>query len=188
MNWQKGLLRLWVVATAPWIASVVLVCEFLGNGYEFRGVQAVELSAEYWYYRILHPKLVQAASKYLTPLYCDTQKERDEEEAPYKAKRAEEAKKAPLPGGRMISLQEAIALGPHARPVCSEAVLKEQDDLRMQLQQASEDVERLVFDVERGGWVHDVLMSLAYWLFGPPIAVFILGASLMWALRGFRAD
>jgi hypothetical protein len=30
-------------------------------------------------------------------------------------------------------------------------------------------------------------MSLAYWLFGPPIAVFILGASLMWALRGFRA-
>jgi hypothetical protein len=187
MNWRKGLLRLWIVATALWIASVLAVCEFLGNGYEFRGVQAVELSAEYWYYRILHPKLVEATSKLLTPLYCDTQQERDEEEAPYKAKWAEEAKKAPLPGGRRVSREEMWALGPHERPVCDEVVLKDQDDLRMQLQQASDDVERLVFDVERGGWVRDALLSFAYWLFGPPTAVFILGASLMWALRGFRA-
>jgi hypothetical protein len=55
------------------------------------------LSAEYWYYRILHPNLVEAARKLLTPLNCVTQWERDEEEATYQAKKAEEAKKKPLP-------------------------------------------------------------------------------------------
>jgi hypothetical protein len=36
-------------------------------------------------------------------------------------------------------------------------------------------------------WAGDTLPGLAGWLFIPPIAVLAAGASLAWALHGFRA-
>jgi hypothetical protein len=40
-------------------------------------------------------------------------------------------------------------------------------------------------------WARDELLSLSYWLFGPPIAALVLATSLIWAFgwafRGFRA-
>jgi hypothetical protein len=187
MNWRRGLLRLWVVATALWMVSVVAVCAFLGNDYEFRGGRALELSSEYWYYRILFPNLVAAARKLDTPLYCMTQRERDEEEAKLAQLEAEEAKRPPEPSTRAGSLRRLELMTMlKTRPVCPEAVLKERDDLQMRYPQAG-DIGYLLSAVENGGWVPEARLSFAYWMFGPPISVFILGASLMWALRGFLA-
>ena len=56
----------------------------------------------------------------------------------------------------------------------------------MQYPQAG-DIGYLLSAVEDGSWVPEARLSFAYWMFGPRISVFILGASLMWAFCGFRA-
>jgi hypothetical protein len=56
--------------------------------------------------------------------------------------------------------------------------------------EAKDRLEHVQYDLP--DWVPDALLSFAYWLFAPSIAVLVVGTSLMWALRwvfrGFRAD
>jgi len=67
MNWRKGLLRLWVVASALWIVSVAAFEWTFGT----EEAVSAELYAKYSYYRIMHPDSVakkrQSSAISMTP-------------------------------------------------------------------------------------------------------------------------
>jgi hypothetical protein len=184
MNWSKGLRRLWMVGTALWIVTVLIIGfrQAEEGSYTFggvaQGVWAMELYTEYWYYRIFRPGVVGEARRVLSDP-CVPRSEREQEEAAVARLEAEEAKlppQPPLPDGTKRGTRSQIARI-LMLPECSAEVAEAKSELR--------DVGNLPVSVE-GGWVPGALLSLAYWLFGPPIAGLVVGASLLWTFRGFR--
>jgi hypothetical protein len=201
MNWRKGLLRLWVVATALWVVFVATFDWALSGNRG--GISAVGLSAESFYYHIIRPDLVASKRQFLdpkSPHHCvlPEQRERQKarlaelEAAEQKAeavKQAAEAEAVRTSKPHQLSNEEYDALirGPSAGEV---------DLIRaeMQVPECSADAARAISELEAvvdwgdfPDWARDAFLSLAYWMVGPPIVVFILGASLLWAFRGFRA-
>ena len=193
MNWSKGLRRLWMAGTAFWIVAVVV---FGCWHYEERvyppataaqGVWAAELYAEYWYYRVIRPAVAAEARRVhsvfddpASQQHCVSYWERQRDEVQLAKDEAEEAKQPPKPrspdGTTMATRADIDRL--LMAPECSAEVEKAKDELG--------EIWALPDAVERGGWVPDALLSFAYWLFGPPIAFFVIGVGLIWAFRGFR--
>ena len=137
--------------------------------------EAVQLSAEYCYYRIFHPNLLAATREAIlkldTPLSCVTQDERDKAEAKLaklKVGLATPGVIAPRTLDDLIQIEQSKRV--MARPVCSETVLREQDALRMRMQdQQAADIRDLRSAVEDGGWVAEARLTfclLAVWTAG----------------------
>jgi hypothetical protein len=172
MNWGKGLRRLWVVATAVWILSVVAVLPEIAT----EGVSAAEGYAEYWYYHIIRSDVAAEARRLggdhqkEISLPCVSNREREQQEAEVAQLEAEEAKRPPpppLPDGTKRGTRSQLA-----RLMLSPECSAKEIELR-----------GVVYDPP--DW--EPLLSLTYWLFGPPIAALVVGTSLIWAFRGFRA-
>jgi hypothetical protein len=186
MSWGKGLRRLWIVGTAIWIVGFVTFGDqyFEGRfvGPVANAVQVTELYAEYWYYHILRSDLVAKKRRLLSdfydpqsPHYCVSHEQRERERASLAELEREEAKRPPKPPGEW-SLTDLERLGMRI-PECAAEVGKARSELQ--------DV--IDWD-EIPDWARDALLSLAYWLLVPPIAALVVGRSLIWALRGFRAS
>lgn len=197
MNWRKGLLRLWVVGTAIWIATVIVFGLRHADDSVFEGVAqgvwAAELYTEYWYYRIIRPDVAAEARRVhsvfddpMSSRRCVSYRERERDEAQLAKDEAEEAKQPPKPpspdGTRALTNADLDRLW--MAPECSAKVANAKDELG--------EIWALPDAVEKGGWVLDALLSFAFWLFGPPIAALVVGTSLIWAFgwafRGFRAQ
>src|SRR5262249_20453499 len=94
MTWRKGLLRIWVVGTAIWIAATVgLVLQYAAEAPRVPGilvpervfeaskvVRAAKLYAEYWYYLLIRPDVAAEARKILSDP-CVSWPERERYEA-----------------------------------------------------------------------------------------------------------
>ena len=177
MNWGKGLRRLWMVATALWIISVVAGLPEIAA----EGVSAAEVYSQYWYYRFTRPDVVAAALRALDNP-CLAREERDtrlnarqEKLAEFKAEAAKhQGQLSASDADLLFSIEDLNKIGPE----CSAEVAK-----------AKEEMKNITFlpGVAECAWAPEALRSFAYWIFGPPIIVFILGTSLIWAFRGFRA-
>jgi hypothetical protein len=192
MNWGKGLRRLWMVGTALWIVAV-MVFGYWHYGERVyppataaQGVWAAELYAEYWYYRIIRPDVAAEARRVhsvfddpTSPSHCVSYWDRKQLEDKLAKDKAEEAKRPPRAPGQM-STADLDRLWMPAE--CSAEVEKAKDKLG--------EIWALRDAVEKGGWVPDALLSFALWLFSPPIATLLVGASMIgafrWAFRGFR--
>ena len=109
MNWRKGLLRLWAVATALWIVTVLA----LGYQYSDAGIEAAKLYPEYLYNHLKRHDVVAEARRVLSdqksveevvgvPNWppCVSHWERERQEAHVAELEALEAKRPPEPPPR----------------------------------------------------------------------------------------
>jgi hypothetical protein len=194
MNWRKGLLRLWVVGTAIWIVSaIILVFQYAAEDPRIPGivvpdrvfeastvVRAADIYVSYWYYRIIRPGVAAEAHRVMD-LSCKTSSQVARDEADLREHEAEEKKEPPRPPHE-LSRSDLDRLLMNAVPECSAEVEKAKYELG--------DIAALPASVEDGGWAPEALLSFAYWLFGPPIVALVVSASLIWAFRwafrGFR--
>src|SRR5215471_2262444 len=222
MNWRKGLLRLWVVASALWIVSVAAFEWTFGT----EEAVSAELYAKYSYYRIMHPDSVAKKRQLISdfddpksPAYCVSHEQRERQKARLaelettKAKRplAPPPQKPPGTYG-LYGILESTAKAPIAKPPTAHGppmnagghILSDQEvdalvsgleadqiRLSMRVPECTADVAKAMSDLrdvidwdDIPDWGRGTLLSLAYWMFGPPIAVFTLGKSLVWAFRG----
>jgi hypothetical protein len=126
-----------------------------------------------------------------SPHYCVLPEQREQQKARLAeledAMKKAEAVRTTKPHQLSSEEFDALIRGPSAGEV--DAIRAE-----MQVPECSADAARAISELEAvvdwgefPAWARHPLLSLASWLFGPPIAVFILGSSLIWALRGFRA-
>jgi hypothetical protein len=178
MNWRVGLLRLWVVGTALWILSVVVLAFLVSHA----AIEAATLYPEYLYNHLKRHDVVAEARRVLSDpkvveevvgvpghrLPCVSHWERERQEAHVAKLEAQEAKRPP-PTGQLSSSQLERLVMPLE---CSAEIQEAQAVI------ASDDFP---------DWARDALLSSVYWLFGPPVVVLLIGASLAWAFRGFRA-
>jgi hypothetical protein len=112
MNWRKGLLRLWIVATALWVVLVAAFDWALSG--DAGGIAAAELSAELLYYHTIRPDLVARKRQFLdpkSPHYCVLPEQRERQKARLaeledKMKKAEAVTSKP----HQLSREEAYAL------------------------------------------------------------------------------
>jgi hypothetical protein len=164
MNWRKGLLRLWLIATAIWIVGFVAFGDqyfeerFYPPGPVAQAVQAAELYAEYWYPHILRPDMVAKKRQLLSefydlksPHYCVSHEQREREKARLAGLEREEAKRPPNPSGERSLTDLDLERLWMRTPECSAEVDKARSEL--------EDV--IDWD-DIPDWARDALLSLAY--------------------------
>jgi hypothetical protein len=184
INWTRGLFRLWLVASLLWAAPIGWLA-WPGN--------APQEYARYWYYRVAHLEVLKerraneaAATKQRDAALAEIRTRYDATRVTHVA-----------PTSRVGTLKDLTLLElktfdgfEYDRPSqdITQEELEEVDKvLRTEFPQPESDQlqefttleGRLDWNGERASW-------WAAYTFAPPIAVLIVGASLLWALRGFR--
>jgi hypothetical protein len=184
INWRRGALRLWTVASVMWCALVVIVSsEQLNVAWPFASLEMVHVKfsdTETWDYpAVWGVARIEADLK----RRIDDLNRKDREWLT-KIPEARKAQCGPVATGRADSVLSDI-------------------DRALKGDLADEECNK-IFSVTSGqlavpsGWetqARDAPMSiwqaigkLAPWAVGPPLLVMALGIALFWALAGFRRD
>jgi hypothetical protein len=150
LNWTRGLLRLWLVASLLWAVPV---------GWLTWPGDAPQDYARYWYYRVAHREVL-------------------EERAANEAATAEQRDAA------WAEIDARYDGRPHA--LTSDELQEVLDRITSTARPESEQLQKFTTLERDLSWDGEHACWWAACTFVPPIAVLIVGSSLLWALRGFR--
>jgi len=172
VNWTKGLLRLWVVGTILWVVTFGWI-EWPGD--------APQTYLRYWYYRVAHPEWFAEG---WNDEYRVRTGEPNREGAIAELKARSARAKMEAEGSNQGTREELYALL-NAPPYMNK--LGDQELERIAETPVADDpaaarLRSLETDLS---WSETRLSRSASYALLPPALVFILGASLLWALRGF---
>jgi hypothetical protein len=183
INWTRGLLRLWLLGSLLWAVPV---------GWLTWPGDAPQDYVRYWYYLVAHPEVREerrdneaAAAKQRDTALAAVRGRYDGTRKPFVAP------DPPREGTRdeldALLFNKLYHYGREKWVITKEELDEAEKVLRdlppqpesEQLQEFTELEGRLDWNEERVRW-------WAAYTLAPPIAVLIVGASLLWALRGFR--
>lgn len=187
INWSRGLPRLWLVASLLWAVSV---------GWLTWPEDAPQDYVRYWYYRVAHPEVLEerraneaAATKQRDAALAEIRARYDGTRVP----RVAPDRPHTLTLDELRALEPALELNNiyHYGRDQWEITRVELDEayrvIRTEFPQTeSEQLQEFTTLEGRLDWNTEVAGWWAAYTFAPPIAVLIIGASLLWALRGFR--
>jgi hypothetical protein len=182
MNWTRGLLRLWLVGSLLWAVPV---------GWLTWTGDAPQDYVRYWYYRVAHPEVLEerraneaAATKQRDAALAEIR-------ARYDGTRVPRVDVGPHVGTRdelrALSLNVIGHYGRDEWIITKEELDEAERVIRTEFAQPeSEQLQEFTTLEGRLGWNGERASWWAAYTFAPPIAVLIIGASLLWAVRGFR--
>jgi hypothetical protein len=189
MNWRRGFTRLWLVSSLFWVISV---------GWLAWPGDALPEWSEYWYYRLARSDVlderrasIAAASRQrdkavaeIRSRYDATRLKCDDPESPHRVTSSELRRIIFTSDGKPIDYQ---------RKAC-EISDTELDDLEKVLyhttfmQPESKSLERFALLENRQDFDGSLIRGWVSYTLLPPLIIFVVGASVLWALRSFRTS
>jgi hypothetical protein len=175
MNWTRGLLRLWLVGSVLWAVPV---------GWVTWPGEAPQEYLKYWYYRIAHPQVLDELSANKAAATKQRYAALAEIRARYDATRV-------APGPHQLTADEMERLwtwnyGSIYGRNWNEVSKEEADEVKKVFdtelaQPGSEQLQKFLTLERSVEWNKEQVSWWATYTFAPPIIVFIVGTSLMWA-------
>lgn len=182
-NWSRGLLRLWLVGSLLWAVPV---------GWLTWPDDAPQEYFRYWYYRIAHSEVLEerranevAANKQRDAALAEIRARYDGTRVPRVV--SDTPHQGTLDELEALFLNNGYHYGRDKWVITKEELDEANKVLRTQYPQPeSEQFQDFTTLEGRLDWNREHISWWAAYTFAPPIAVLLVGVSLLWALRGFR--
>jgi hypothetical protein len=182
INWTRGLLRLWLVGSLLWVVPV---------GWLAWPEDAPQEYVQYWYNRVAHPEVLDERRANEAAAANQRDVALAEIRARYDGTRVP---RVPHHGGQgtldelgALFLNKVDHYGRDDWEITKQELDEADKVLRTDFPQPESEQLREFTTLEGSlDWNRERISWWAAYTFAPPIVVLIVGASILWALRGFR--